>query len=158
VNRWLRRNKLYFIVLLLSIPAIIGGISLLLKSRPKQEYHIARAPIAAPTPDTVPSLLTALGKLVPLPSGEIPKLVTITDMKKLQLQPFLAKAQDGDKLVMYIESKHAFLYRPATQQLIQQGELEIITASGSAEGSSSAVLSASSSATATASPVLRIRL
>lgn len=91
----------------------------------------------------VPSKISALIKDVDqkaaLPPDEVPTVATITDLSKLD-QPFFLKAEKGDKILMFISSKQAFLYRPSTKEVINHGALDIVTkdASESAEASASA--------------------
>lgn len=62
-----------------------------------------------------------VGKLVLLPEGEQATLATVTDVTKLKGQSFFAKAQNGDKVLIYEQSKKAILYRPALNKVIEIG-------------------------------------
>ena len=62
--------------------------------------------------------ITALGKLMELPSGQA-AVATITDVEKLrEVEPFFEKAENGDRLITYSEALKAILYRPATGKII----------------------------------------
>ena len=68
-------------------------------------------------------LIEKIGKLIILPTDEEPTIATVTDLSKLQGQPFFAKAQLGDKVLIYAKAKKAILYRPETNQVIELAPL-----------------------------------
>lgn len=59
-----------------------------------------------------------LGKLISLPTDEKPIIETITDLSLLKDKPFFAKAEVGDKVLIYEKSAMAILYRPAKNIII----------------------------------------
>ncbi len=63
-------------------------------------------------------LVTAIGRLIELPMGEIPTVATISDKEKLSEEPFFSLGQNGDKLLAYSDAKLAVLYRPSTNKII----------------------------------------
>jgi hypothetical protein len=79
---------------------------------------------AEPIDPTVPSpteavkdYVSAVGKLMYLPDGEV-KVVEVVDVdKKKQDQPFFAIAQNGDQLLIY--SSKVILYRPAENKIVE---------------------------------------
>ncbi|PIU03088.1 hypothetical protein COT44_05005 [Candidatus Shapirobacteria bacterium CG08_land_8_20_14_0_20_39_18] len=58
-----------------------------------------------------------VAKLIDLPA-ETPTMAAIDDLSKLQDQPFYAKAQLGDILLVYAIAQKAILYRPSTNKII----------------------------------------
>ena len=68
-------------------------------------------------------ILTAVGKLINLPADEQPTIATVTDLTKLQGQPFFQDAQIGDKVLIYENAKKAILYRPSTNKIIEVAPL-----------------------------------
>lgn len=68
--------------------------------------------------DKISEIVARVGKLTVLPQGETPTLAEVTDISKLVNQPFFAKAQNGDEVLIYTGAKTAYLYRPSTNQLI----------------------------------------
>jgi len=63
-------------------------------------------------------LVTAVGKLMELPKEEEPTLATVTDKDKVKDQSFFKEAQNGDKVLIYIKSEKAILYRPDSNKII----------------------------------------
>ncbi len=71
-----------------------------------------------------------IAKFMDLPP-ETPTLATITDKEKLSDQVFFTNAQNGDKVLIYTQSKKAILYRPETSRVIEFASL--VTKEKSAE-------------------------
>lgn len=63
-------------------------------------------------------VLEELGKLVDLPTDETPVIATVIDKSKLSNEPFFAKAINDDVVVIYPETKVAYIYRPSTNKVI----------------------------------------
>lgn len=63
-------------------------------------------------------LLVEVGKLMELPTDEEPTVATVMDKEQLKDQAFFAKAENGDKLIVYIGSKKAILYRPSIKKIV----------------------------------------
>lgn len=65
-------------------------------------------------------------KLTDLPD-EVPTVATVTDVNSLSAQPFFAKAQNGDKVLIFPGAKRAILYRPSTNKIIEIGPVNLPT-------------------------------
>lgn len=50
---------------------------------------------------------------------EVPTLATVTDIEQAKSQAFFSKAQNGDKVLIYVKSAKAILYRPSTKKIIE---------------------------------------
>ncbi len=66
-----------------------------------------------------------VSKLISLPADEEPTIAVISDITRLQDQPFFANGQNGDKVLIYTKAKKALLYRPTTNLIIEVGPVNI---------------------------------
>lgn len=65
------------------------------------------------------------GKLMLLPSDELPTIATVTDITKLSSQDFFKYAKNGDKVLIYTKAKMAVLYSPGLKKIINVGPVNI---------------------------------
>jgi hypothetical protein len=64
-------------------------------------------------------LVGTVSKLMQLPSGETPTVAEVTDVTAAKKQSaFFNSAQNGDKVLMYVKSGEAILYRPSTNKIV----------------------------------------
>ena len=108
--------KIFFpVVILIAIIAVILGIYFF------NQYQKAQKLIKNPSSASAleaEELVKKVGSLIELPS-EVPTLATVSDVTKLKDQPFFVKAQNGDKVLIYTNSKKAIIYRPSTDKIIE---------------------------------------
>lgn len=71
--------------------------------------------IAKEETDRVAALV---GKLAILPTDEEPVLATVTDKEQLKDQPVFAKAENGDKILIYSKAQKAYIYNPTKNILV----------------------------------------
>ncbi len=64
------------------------------------------------------TLVDTVSKLMDVPSDETPTVATVADKDKLKEQPLFARAQNGDKILVYTSLKKAILYRPGLGKII----------------------------------------
>ena len=77
------------------------------------------------TINLVSNLVAQVGNLIVLPEGEMPTVATVSDPEKLQDQPFFARAQRGDKVLIYTNSKKAILYNPESNKIVEVAPINI---------------------------------
>lgn len=71
------------------------------------------------------ALVAKVGRLVVLPDGETPTVATVSDPEALKDQAFFAKAQIGDKVLIFAEAKKAVLYSVSLNKVIDVAPLNI---------------------------------
>ena len=83
-----------------------------------------------------------VGSMIELPN-ETPTLATVSDIAKLRDQSFFIKAQNGDKVLIYPNTKLAILYRPSIHKIINIGPITVRETQNSSTptGSQSATIS-----------------
>lgn len=65
------------------------------------------------------ALITRVGKLMTLPTGETPTVANVSDAAAAKKQSaFFNNAANGDKVLMYVKAGEAILYRPSTNKII----------------------------------------
>lgn len=64
-------------------------------------------------------IVADVSRLIELPVNEEPTMATVTSVEKLKDQPFFAKAQNGDKALIFSQSGKAILYRPSANKIIE---------------------------------------
>lgn len=107
------------------IIALVALIAIILFIRSQKQLNDVRKSletVQAPE-NQMRELVEKVGKFMILPTNEEPTIATVSDLAKLQGQPFFAKAQLGDKVLIYKQDKKAILYRPSTNQLIEVAPL-----------------------------------
>ncbi len=98
-------------------------------------YTVYQANPGLAAQEKATAILSKVGKLIQLPQGETPSMAAITDATAVRkAQPFLAKAENDDVLIVYQSAQTAILYRPSTNKLIAVGP---VTAATNAEQSAS---------------------
>lgn len=90
-----------------------------------QYKKLSRSPIAAEiaAQKEAQRLVTDIGKLMLLPKDEIPTVATVTDIDKLKDQSFFKNATNGNKVLIYPNSKLAIIYDPKTNLIINVGPI-----------------------------------
>ncbi|MBI5621187.1 LytR C-terminal domain-containing protein [Candidatus Gottesmanbacteria bacterium] len=88
----------------------------------QQSQKLLRNPAEAAA-EEARALIAQVGRVIDLPTGEAPTLATVSDKQKLSSQPFFAKSENGDKVLIFQQSKKAILYRPSLGKVIEVSTL-----------------------------------
>lgn len=75
--------------------------------------------------EEVKTLVEKVGKLIELPTNEVPTVATVSDKEKLANQPFFTKAANGDKVLIFTQGGKAILYRPSVNKIIEMAPVNI---------------------------------
>lgn len=84
--------------------------------------YIAQGASAATPSDQkaeVAAVVAKVGRLIELPQGETPTIATVSDLQKLQDEPFFANAKQGDIVLIYTNAREAYLYDPVQDKLVE---------------------------------------
>jgi hypothetical protein len=111
-----RLKLILWMLLILSI-GLIMSTGVLAK-----KVHDLNNPSAVTKAEVAKTVLE-VGKVIVLPTDEMPTLATVADPSKLAGQPFFASAMKGDVVLIYSISKKAILWRPSTKQVVEVSAL-----------------------------------
>lgn len=75
--------------------------------------------------ELVKGTVSKLGQLMILPKDDKPTVLTVSDKTKLKSQPFFAKAENGDKVIIFINTRKAVLYREKDNRIIEVAPVNI---------------------------------
>ncbi len=89
-----------------------------------QTYTLKQDPQRAAQAE-VTKLVAQVSKIILLPENETPTVATVSDPDKLKDQPFFARSQKGDKVLIYTNSKKAILYNPTENKIVDVAPINI---------------------------------
>lgn len=121
VTKFDKRIK-YGIIAALIVIAIVPSVYFYLQYRTAQD-HLANPNLFAA--EEVKKYTAMVGRLMTLPTDEVPTLATVNDKDKLKNQPFFANTENGDKVLIYTNAKKAILYRPSINKIIDVAPINI---------------------------------
>lgn len=114
--------KLFFpIVAVIAIVAIIAGVYFFTQFQKAEKLLNSPQQLSV---DEAGKIIEKVGKLIELPAGT-PTVATVSDIAKLKDQPFFAKAQNGDKVLIYSEAKKAIIYRTSTNKIVEVSNVNL---------------------------------
>lgn len=119
-------NKTLLIVVVSSAVISSLGISIygyITTSRPKAKPEVKAEKQENSVAKQQKEMLQTAAKQIELPTNEQPIIATITSKELLSNQDFFRDAHDGDKILMFPVNKKAYLYRPATKQVLVEAPL-----------------------------------
>lgn len=113
------KKKWMHVVLSLAVVAIFAAGYFYLQVR-----SLKNNPQVAAEQETQ-ALVVKVSKLIVLPRDEIPTVATVSDPEALKDQAFFARAEVGDKVLIYAEAKKAILYSVVLNKIIDVASLDI---------------------------------
>lgn len=78
-------------------------------------------------------MVKQIEKATTLPTNETPVPFEIKDINKFKDNPVFSRAQNGDKGLIYQETKWVVIYRPATKQIIAASPINLKSDTGETE-------------------------
>lgn len=114
---------LLFVIGFTAVVAMVGMSYYFYTQYRKTQVLLANPEAAARV--EVMDTVSRIKKLVEVPEGEMPTVATVSDIEKLANQPFFAKAQKGDKVIVYQSVQKAILYRPSTNRIVEMAPLNL---------------------------------
>ena len=112
------KKSLIFFLLSLSI-ILLGTTGYFYYQYQKLSKSPAGTQIAAQ--EETQRLAGDIGKLMLLPKDETPTVATVTDIDKLKDQLFFKNAANGNKVLIYPNSKLAIIYDPKVNLIVNVG-------------------------------------
>jgi len=70
-------------------------------------------------------LVEKVGKLIILPTDEVPTIATVSNLEALKGQAFFVGAKNGDKVLIYTKAQKAVLYDPILNKIVNVAPLNI---------------------------------
>ncbi len=109
-----RRSKLFgFLLILVLIFSVSIAVYFYLQNKALKEN-------SDQTPEKeLENIIKKVGALMVIPSIEKPTLATVFDPSKLKGQAFFAKAEMGDKVLIFAEAKKAILYSVRLNKILE---------------------------------------
>lgn len=136
-------NKLFSLTSVFLLLAVFGGVvsrKLYLENQDlKKDVVALRSDPSIKANEEVKELVRKLSALVVLPEGEDPVIATVTDKDKLKEQAVFARAENGDKLIIYSSAKKAYLYDPKEDKVRDIIPVNIGNGAGQVAGETSNV-------------------
>ncbi|TAL51407.1 hypothetical protein EPN81_00010 [Patescibacteria group bacterium] len=106
----------------------------------ESQQKLARLQVANPevfSQFEADALVVKVARHMILPE-EKPLINTVSEVEKLKGEPFFAKAQNGDKVLVF--SKRAILYRPSVDKVVEVGFIRQVGQTPNPSGTASAVV------------------
>lgn len=104
---WIRPELAASFAILIILGSVIGYFT--------YQYYQGKE---SPEGKEIEALVGKIGKVMELPSDEVPTLATVSDKEKLVSQEFFKRAQNGDQVLIYAKNGRVILYRPSTGKII----------------------------------------
>lgn len=113
----LRKYFPYILVLLVILLGLSTGYFYKQSMKAKNPEAVAQ--------NEAKALAEKVGKLIVLPTDEVPTIATVSDPEALKNQVFFMDAKKGDKVLIYTNAKKAILYDPVLNKIVTVAPLNI---------------------------------
>lgn len=115
------KNKSFVLILSFAVIIVLATIpSIFFYVKYRQISTLISNPALA-AKEEMKALKEQVGKLMVIPKDEDPLVITVMDSAKLKDQPFFAKANNGDRVLVFQNAKMAILYNPIEKKIVNVG-------------------------------------
>lgn len=121
----LLKKPIYLLLALLILSLAVLGVVYSQYQKTQNELAKVKKDPQAIRAEETKKIVEQVSRVMVLPSNETPTIATITDISKIKNQPFFAKAENGDKLLIYTNARRAILFRPSTNKVIDIAPVNI---------------------------------
>ncbi len=90
-----------------------------------RQFNVAQADPQKIAQAEAQELASEVGKLIVVPTDEVPTIATVSDPEQLKTQAFFSGAKQGDKVLIYTNAKKAILYDPVAKKIITVAPINI---------------------------------
>ena len=115
----MKKLLFYIFILTTALLAISGSIGTLYFYFRFSDAQKQLKQISVETEEDVRNLVGRIGRLMQLPSHELPTVMTVTDSDRLKNVNFFTNALVGHKLLIYPEAHKAILFDPIQNVIIE---------------------------------------
>src|SRR3989338_10744106 len=109
----------YLFIILVSLLALVGSVGTLFNYYRYRQSQKQLKQINVETEEDVRNLVGRVGRLMQLPSDELPTVMTVTDSDRLKNLNFFTNARVGHKLLIYEKAHKAILFDPIQNVIIE---------------------------------------
>ena len=108
---------------LIVVLALIAGTSTVIAAKLNADLSQLKQHPELQADQEAANIVAKVSVLIDLPADETPSIATVSDPESLKDQPFFAKAQVGDKVLIYANAKKAILYNPTLNKVMDVTQL-----------------------------------
>lgn len=141
---------------------VLGGVGVGVYQYQKVSSQLAKvqnnpAQAGQLTDDRQRELIAEVSSKIMLPAEEKPTVAIVSDINRLKDQQFFANGQNGDVVLIYMNSKKAILYRPQDKKIVEVAPVNLSpNQAASVAGASTQNLAAAPSIAPKATPTVAI--
>ena len=114
-------KKITFAIVSFTVLLLVPGVYFYSKYKTVQN-ELSR--VALPSKEENTKLFEKVSKIMELPKDDELSVATITDKNKLAGQSFFARAENGDKVLIFTKAQKAILYRPGTNKIVEASGID----------------------------------
>ena len=113
----------------------IGGVGIYQYTKVNSELAKLKTTSNGPlTDDRQRELIAEVSSRIMLPTDEKPTVAIVSDINRLKDQQFFSSGQNGDVVLIYMNSKKAILYRPTEKKIVEVAPVNLNNTAASVAG------------------------